>query len=365
MGASLDWLSESERKYLALEILPESKFISGRVTALCPFHLEKTPSFGYSPAKDLFHCFGCGASGDLIKLWGHCGPLNSGDEGEVFKAFKARFAGDFAPRTRRRSPPVAPQSTEPRWLPAELAAPPPALWRERAALFVEHSAERLQANARELERLAGYGLEAGAARQCRLGWNDKIKVFPSSSWGLDNRQDIRLYPGLVIPLYEGGQVIKIKVRRPDSMEGPRFLAVKGSCMRLSLYGRDDKIMVVESERDAAMLWSRHGHSGWSFLATGSASARPCRLIHERLEKARIMAVSLDSDRAGALAWMDFWRRVYPRAIQWQLPRSWGVKDPGEAVQAGRDLTLWLHEAMMFSCQNRKITSEQKPVNCFF
>jgi len=33
---------------------------------LCPFHEEKTPSFTISPTKELYHCFGCGAGGDLV-----------------------------------------------------------------------------------------------------------------------------------------------------------------------------------------------------------------------------------------------------------------------------------------------------------
>lgn len=35
---------------------------------LCPFHREQTASFAVSREAGLFHCFGCGAGGDVIRF---------------------------------------------------------------------------------------------------------------------------------------------------------------------------------------------------------------------------------------------------------------------------------------------------------
>jgi len=39
-----------------------------RWTGLCPFHDERTPSFSVDAQEKLYHCFGCGVGGDVIKF---------------------------------------------------------------------------------------------------------------------------------------------------------------------------------------------------------------------------------------------------------------------------------------------------------
>ncbi|RKU90380.1 DNA primase [Helicobacter pylori] len=42
--------------------------IGANFKACCPFHDERSPSFIVSPEKNIYHCFGCGVSGDALKF---------------------------------------------------------------------------------------------------------------------------------------------------------------------------------------------------------------------------------------------------------------------------------------------------------
>lgn len=47
-----------------LQLVPTGRSFKG----LCPFHVEKTPSFMVSREKQVFHCFGCAAGGDVFNF---------------------------------------------------------------------------------------------------------------------------------------------------------------------------------------------------------------------------------------------------------------------------------------------------------
>jgi DNA primase len=44
------------------------KRAGGQMMGLCPFHDERSPSFSVDPQDKLYHCFGCGVGGDVIKF---------------------------------------------------------------------------------------------------------------------------------------------------------------------------------------------------------------------------------------------------------------------------------------------------------
>jgi DNA primase len=66
---SEDKVREVRSRTAILDIVSEYvrlKKSGANFLGLCPFHHEKTPSFNVNPAKEIFHCFGCGVGGDVF-----------------------------------------------------------------------------------------------------------------------------------------------------------------------------------------------------------------------------------------------------------------------------------------------------------
>ncbi|HEY1430519.1 MAG TPA: DNA primase, partial [Stellaceae bacterium] len=120
---------------------------------LCPFHHEKTPSFYVVEDKSFFHCFGCGAHGDVI------GFAMRADNLDFIEAVE-KMAGEAGLAV----PQAMPQERERAHRQKTLLEAT-----EAAAAFYE---ERLWASAgsRAREYLQGRGLDSEAIRSFRLGW---------------------------------------------------------------------------------------------------------------------------------------------------------------------------------------------------
>ncbi len=64
--------------------------------ALCPFHAEKTPSFMVSQPKQIFHCFGCGAGGDVVSFLMKHETLSFSEAVQVIAKKAGIKIGEFA-----------------------------------------------------------------------------------------------------------------------------------------------------------------------------------------------------------------------------------------------------------------------------
>jgi DNA primase len=67
---------------------------------LCPFHTEKSPSFSVSPAKQFYHCFGCGVHGNAIGFLMAYGGMGYVDAVKDLASSSGMQMPEFKPRTQ-------------------------------------------------------------------------------------------------------------------------------------------------------------------------------------------------------------------------------------------------------------------------
>ncbi len=141
--------------------------------ACCPFHNEKTPSFTVNESKGFYHCFGCGAHGDIIKFEMDANNLSFMEAIEKL----AEKAGLQVPRDSY----VKPEEVEKRNSLYDIM--------ELACKFFEKSL-RMPEGVRALDYLSHRGFGDDIIQKFRLGYapnNNGLKTYLASK-GVNDKE---------------------------------------------------------------------------------------------------------------------------------------------------------------------------------
>src|SRR3989440_5696754 len=125
-------------------------------SGLCPFHSEKTPSFSVHATRQFFHCFGCGASGDVFSF---VQKIENITFPEAVRAVAQKLNIPL-PKTSFSSPAEA-KEAKLRTVLLDI--------HERACAFFQECLRKPE-GARAREYLAGRGLDEETIRRFRIGF---------------------------------------------------------------------------------------------------------------------------------------------------------------------------------------------------
>lgn len=99
MNSVFDYVKRSIPISQVIGTYVQLKSRGSKHTGLCPFHGEKTPSFHVDDDKGMYYCFGCKASGDVIKFVSDTEKLDALD---ACKFIASRYGLDISPYLHQR-----------------------------------------------------------------------------------------------------------------------------------------------------------------------------------------------------------------------------------------------------------------------
>ncbi len=234
-------------------------------------------------------------------------------------------------------------------------------WLRKASEFAARAHGRLLADGKTLDWLAARGISRKLATEYLLGVNpgeDGRDLYRArTAWGLPDavmngsgsstKKPLWLPRGLVIPYLADGEVVRLKIRRPQELQAflpdLKYYVVPGSSQATMLLGKERRAhVVVEAELDAIACMGA-GVAAVGAVTLGSVSTRPDSRTAAVLRQDLIILNALDyeENRAGRTA-ADWWLQNFPNNVRWPVPEG---KDPGEAFGLGVDLGLWLEEGL--------------------
>lgn len=322
---------------------------ANRFTGLCPFHDERSPSFGINPGEKVYYCFGCQASGDAF-------TFVMETEGVDFKGALELLADRYkvALELEDEDPRAAEQRRR----------------RERLLELLERTATyyaRRLWDSREAQRareyLAARGLQEGTLREFRVGyapsaWDTVLAASRRAGFGNRELYDAglatksdksgRIYDRfrsqIIFPLADSrGRVRGFAGRSlvpDDERRGPKYINSPESDLfhkRGQLFAADlarapaakaGSVVVAEGYTDVIAMHQAGVRNSVCIMGTSLTEEQ----VGELARLAPVVQLALDSDSAGQEAMLRAAKVAAGRKLELRVVPLPKGEDPAELVQ---------------------------------
>ena len=315
-----------------------------RLQGLCPFHEERTPSFSVDPSEKLYHCFGCGVGGDVIKFVEE-------KEGLAFAEAVEALAERYGVEVEREA--EDPRAEEARKRRARLGEV-----LERTAAFYASFLWEAEEARKAREYLASRGLEQEVLRDFGVGyapsaWDTVLKRGQRARYSIEelyaagllvrNKQGNpydRFRSRIVFPVRDArGRVQGFGARAMTADQKPKYLnSPEGELYRKkrTLYGIDrarpamakaGRAVVVEGYTD--VLATHQAGIGEAVAVMGTAiTPEQVQLLAQHADE---VVLALDADRAGREAMLRAQRVASGKRVRLRVAGMKTGEDPADTL----------------------------------
>ncbi|HWX96997.1 MAG TPA: DNA primase [Solirubrobacteraceae bacterium] len=317
-----------------------------RYEGLCPFHDERSPSFGIDPTQKVYYCFGCQASGDVF-------TFVQETEGVDFKGALELLAERYGVELQR-------EEEDPRELERRKGRERLLALLERTTSYYERYLWESAEARRAREYLQERGLEEASLREFRVGYApsawDRV-MLASRRGGYSNReiydaglvqrsqQNGQLYDRfrsrIMFPLADiRGRVLGFGARATGEEQRPKYLNTSDNDVYhkgLHLYGanlarahaaRAEHVILCEGYTDTIALHQAGIRNAVGLMGTALTDQQ----VSELARMANSVLLALDADSAGQAAMLRAYSLAERRKVKLRVVPLPAGSDPADLVQ---------------------------------
>jgi len=316
-----------------------------RYEGLCPFHEERSPSFGIDPTQKVYYCFGCQASGDVF-------TFVQETEGVDFKGALELLAERYGVELQREE--EDPKEAEKRRRKERLLE-----LLSRTASYYERYLWESEEAARAREYLLGRGLSEQSLREFRVGYAPSAwdRVLLASRRGGFSEQELyatglaqrndkgRLYDRfrsrIMFPLADvRGKVLGFGARAMREDQRPKYLNTSDNEIYhkgKQLYGADlarahatkaGEMILCEGYTDVIAMHQAGLRNTVGLMGTALTADQ----VRELARMAQTVLLALDADSAGQEAMLKAFRLANRSKLELRVVMLPQGSDPADLIQ---------------------------------